>query len=149
MGDASAQLRASVEALLEEKGWTQKDLAEKSDLSRAALNRALQGHTSPNLETIERIARALGVEPFELLRPPQEPQLTALQAARAVKLLGAFVERYSGLDHLPAPLLASLSACRSESQFRAITVAIEGVTVGAEEAAARRAKHPVKSRDRA
>lgn len=50
------------------KGWTIDQLAEKSGVSRATIIRLEQGHTRQvHLDTLEGLARALGVAPGLLL----------------------------------------------------------------------------------
>lgn len=53
-------------AIMAKKGMTQADLADKAHLSRTAVYRMLQGST-PRIPTLGKVARALDVEPSELL----------------------------------------------------------------------------------
>lgn len=50
-----------------EKGLTQSELADKAHVSRAAVYGILSKGRTPRLDTLGRIARALGVKPTELL----------------------------------------------------------------------------------
>ena len=43
------------------KGWTQEQLAAASGVHRVTIARIENGKASPNVETLERLARALGV----------------------------------------------------------------------------------------
>lgn len=54
--------------LLAEKGLTQANLAEKTGLSRTAVNKMLNHGTRPRLDTLGKLARVLGVKPSELLQ---------------------------------------------------------------------------------
>ena len=54
--------------LLAEKGLTQANLAEKTGLSRAGVNKMLNHGTRPRLDTLGKLARVLGVKPSELLQ---------------------------------------------------------------------------------
>jgi transcriptional regulator with XRE-family HTH domain len=47
---------------------SQDDLAERSSVDRSAISNYERGLREPNLRTIVRLARALGVEPAFLLR---------------------------------------------------------------------------------
>ncbi len=46
---------------------TQEQLAEMADLSRTAITSIERAKTSATLETVEKLAKALGYEPHELL----------------------------------------------------------------------------------
>lgn len=54
--------------LLAEKGLTQATLAEKTGLSRTAVNNMLNHGARPRLDTLGKLARVLGVKPSELLQ---------------------------------------------------------------------------------
>lgn len=53
----------NVRSRMIEKGWNQRDLAEKSGLHFTTINRILNGNLDPSLETCERLAKALGLIP--------------------------------------------------------------------------------------
>ncbi|MEM1071478.1 MAG: helix-turn-helix transcriptional regulator [Planctomycetota bacterium] len=50
-------------------GWTQEDLAHASGLHRTMIGHVEQGTRNATLETIEKLARALQVQPAELMPP--------------------------------------------------------------------------------
>jgi transcriptional regulator with XRE-family HTH domain len=50
---------------------TQAELAERAGLRRSTIAR-LEGGQEARMHTLSRLAKALGVEPAELLRPPPE-----------------------------------------------------------------------------
>ncbi len=52
------------------RGWTQQDLADKSEMARANIARLEAGKHAPKLETLRRIAVALGLEASDLLKEP-------------------------------------------------------------------------------
>jgi transcriptional regulator with XRE-family HTH domain len=61
--------RDSIRALLGERGMTQQELAQLAGINRGTVQHLLRGgHCST--ETLERVARALGVDLAELLTPP-------------------------------------------------------------------------------
>ena len=63
-------LAANLKRLRSERGLTQEQLAERSDLSVAYISLLERsGRTAP-LDTVERVANAVGVEPHLLLLPP-------------------------------------------------------------------------------
>jgi DNA-binding XRE family transcriptional regulator len=68
--DFSVQLKR----IREEKGLTQAELAEKSGVSAAAVASLEQGLRSPTLDTVRRVAHALGVseEAFKLPAPKSD-----------------------------------------------------------------------------
>jgi transcriptional regulator with XRE-family HTH domain len=47
---------------------SQTELAEKADISLITISRIERGERDPHVMTLARIARGLGVAPFELLR---------------------------------------------------------------------------------
>lgn len=50
-----------------EKGLSQSELARRSQVHRVSINRYEAGQIKPNLETLVKLSRALGVTPGELL----------------------------------------------------------------------------------
>jgi transcriptional regulator with XRE-family HTH domain len=51
----------------EEKNLSQGDMEERSGLLRCYISRVENGHTVPSLETLEKMARALGMPLYELM----------------------------------------------------------------------------------
>lgn len=62
---------ANIEALLEERGWTKQQLADAIEMDRSSLSKVIRGIHSPTLVMVEKIAKALEVEAYELLQPRQ------------------------------------------------------------------------------
>lgn len=60
-------MKLSVKEVCKEKGFTIQDLADKMEMKRESLSRAINGN--PTLETLEKIANALGVDITELFVP--------------------------------------------------------------------------------
>ena len=60
-------MKLSVKEVCKEKGLTIQDLADKMEMKRESLSRAINGN--PTLETLERIANALEVDITELFAP--------------------------------------------------------------------------------
>lgn len=60
-------MKLSVKELCKEKGLTIQDLADKMEMKRESLSRAINGN--PTLETLEKIANALEVDITELFVP--------------------------------------------------------------------------------
>jgi transcriptional regulator with XRE-family HTH domain len=56
-----------VKEICKEKGLTVQDLADKMEMKRESLSRAINGN--PTFETLEKIANALGVDITELFAP--------------------------------------------------------------------------------
>jgi transcriptional regulator with XRE-family HTH domain len=61
------QFGERLKLLREKSGMSQKDLAKKSEMIQAKLSQAENGDANMTLESIERLALALGVPPKELL----------------------------------------------------------------------------------
>ncbi|MET9023459.1 helix-turn-helix transcriptional regulator [Actinopolymorpha sp. NPDC004070] len=56
------ELGAAVRQLREQRGWTQRELAESAGLTQSAVARFEAGGTVPTLPILERIAHALDLE---------------------------------------------------------------------------------------
>ena len=56
-----------IRLLRDRRNWSQKQLADFSDLSRWSINQAESGQADLRLSTLEKIALALEVRPSELL----------------------------------------------------------------------------------
>jgi len=89
--DISKRLRV----LREAKGLSQGDIERRSGLLRSYISRVEGGYTAPSLSTLEKFAKALEVEPYQLLfseegRPsaPKVPEQSGLSKAakRLVRL---------------------------------------------------------------
>jgi transcriptional regulator with XRE-family HTH domain len=50
------------------KGWSQEELADRCDLHRTYIGSVERGERNVTLGTLERIARAIGIDPLHLLR---------------------------------------------------------------------------------
>ena len=59
-----------VRAARERKDWRQEDLARESGLARANVARLEAGRVVPKLPTLERVARALGLNTQDLVKTP-------------------------------------------------------------------------------
>jgi transcriptional regulator with XRE-family HTH domain len=55
-------IAAQIDTYLKEKGWTQRQLAEKSGLRPSQLSTILSGNANPTLRTISNIEEALGCD---------------------------------------------------------------------------------------
>lgn len=82
--------------LREVKGLSQGDIERRSGLLRSYISRVEGGYTAPSLATMEKFAKALGVETYQLIyegqgRPtaPKVPEVSGLSkpAKRLVKML--------------------------------------------------------------
>lgn len=98
-------------ALREQKGLTQSEIEKRSGLLRCYLSRIENGHIVPSIETVERLARALG-EPLSRLfndagEVPALPNLPQRTTADQVAQSGT-PERNHFLDRL-SQLLGRLS----------------------------------------
>jgi transcriptional regulator with XRE-family HTH domain len=59
---------AAVRRLREARGWTQEQLAERSEMNASYLGFLERGDNVPTLSIIIQLAEAFGMEPAELLR---------------------------------------------------------------------------------
>ena len=58
----------NVVRLRAQKGWSQEQLAEASNLHRTYVSQIETGARNPTLNIIQRLSGALGVDPYELLQ---------------------------------------------------------------------------------
>lgn len=70
-----------IRLLREEKNLSQGDIEQRTGLLRSYLSRVENDHTIPALETLEKIAQALGMQLYQLLydgpEPPQPDNLNS------------------------------------------------------------------------
>jgi transcriptional regulator with XRE-family HTH domain len=81
IGDRLRELR-------EEKKLSQGDIEKKTGLLRCYISRVENGHTVPNVETLEKFARALEVPMYQLFydgeEPPKLPNLPKRKSANDI-----------------------------------------------------------------
>ena len=80
--DIRPLLGARVRALRDALGLTQEQLAERADMHWTFVSGVERGRRDPRLNTIARLARALGVTPDELLREGSAPSRPRRTKAR-------------------------------------------------------------------
>ncbi len=71
-------MKVYIKEMLAAKGLTQKDIAKKMGVTQSNISATI---SRPSFPTLERIATALGAEPWQLLAPPSVVE--ALKQARA------------------------------------------------------------------
>jgi transcriptional regulator with XRE-family HTH domain len=75
-------------ALREQKKLSQGGIEERTDLLRHYVSRVENGHTVPAVETLEKLARALEVPPYQLFFdievPPKLPNLPKRKTAHDI-----------------------------------------------------------------
>ena len=76
-------MKAYIKDILSQKGMTQQDLADLLGVSRPSVSATI---SRPSFPTLERIAAALEVEPWQLLAPPAVVE--ELKQARAQRSSG-------------------------------------------------------------
>lgn len=57
--------------LMSERGVNITELAKMTGIANANISNMIHGKASPNLETMKRIAKALNIEPWVLLKEPE------------------------------------------------------------------------------
>lgn len=77
------KMKAYIKDILTQKGMTQQDLADLLGVSRPSVSATI---SRPSFPTLERIAAALDVEPWQLLAPPSVVE--ELKQARAQRSAG-------------------------------------------------------------
>lgn len=76
-------MKAYIKDILSQKGITQQEIANKMGVSQASVSASI---SRPSFPTLERIAAALDVEPWQLLAPPAVVE--ELKQARAQRSAG-------------------------------------------------------------
>lgn len=59
--------RAKVLAALDERGWSQSELARRMDVTRSMVSQYLNKRIQPGLDVVEKFATALEVDPWNLV----------------------------------------------------------------------------------
>src|SRR6202521_957345 len=98
-------------ALREEKKFSQGDIEKRTGLLRCYISRVENGHTTPNIETLEKMARALEIPMYKLFydseEPPKLPNLLKRKTAddlawgskgKDARLLAQFCRLFSKLE---------------------------------------------------
>ena len=89
-----ATLARNIRAFRGRRNWSQADLAEKSDLSAVYLSDIERGNKWPYLDTLVKLANALNVEVYELLKPENTPNpITASILDQYTKEVAAIFEK--------------------------------------------------------
>ncbi len=68
MKKLTEKLGKNMTRIRNEKGLTQGDIHRETGLDRAYINRVESGQTNPTISNLEKIAKALGIKPDELLK---------------------------------------------------------------------------------
>jgi transcriptional regulator with XRE-family HTH domain len=68
MTDLKEKFVKKLKRLREEKGLAQEELARKADIHRTTLDKLEREVQGPSLDTLQKLAEALDVEPWELLK---------------------------------------------------------------------------------
>ena len=63
----------NIERLLKRKGWSQAELGRQAKIDAPHVSRLMGGERATSLDTLARVAKALGVRPDQLLGPPLIP----------------------------------------------------------------------------
>lgn len=81
-----AAVARAVRALRGAHGWSLDQLAARSGVSKGVLVALEQARGNPNLSTLDRVARALGVPLTRLIQVEEDPPIRLFDAARQVVL---------------------------------------------------------------
>lgn len=71
-----------VKKMMSDRNMNQKELSEKSGITRASICRYLQGKRRPRIDVVVNFAKALGVEPEDLLDEDEK----VMSSMEAIKL---------------------------------------------------------------
>lgn len=83
--DQSAKVAVNVLEALKDKGWSQKDLAEKMNVSAQHVNKIIKGQENMTFETVDKLETALGIVLMEIIdyKPIAEIKTSATQIKSA------------------------------------------------------------------
>ncbi len=94
-------LSEALNTIRQEQNLTLSDLAEKLDVARSCLQQMLHGHGNPSLNTVERMAERLEVDPVALLSTaPQSNQAELFLHMTMMRTLQLPAERRQALETL-------------------------------------------------
>ena len=97
--------------LREAKGLSQGDIERRSGLLRSYISRVEGGYTAPSLQTLEKFAKALDVEPYQLLYVgrgrPAEPKVP--EQSGASKPVKRLVKQFEGMSSQSRKLIMALA----------------------------------------
>lgn len=104
--------------LREAKGLSQGDIERRSGLLRSYISRVEGGYTAPSLVTLEKFAKALGVESYQLLfvnhgRPKIAKALNPIVTSKSLRKL---IKLYEGMPSNHRRLLLAIATKLSKSQ---------------------------------
>ncbi len=100
----AALIGARLNALLRERGMSQKELAETTNLTPAAVSRYINGERVPRAITVAALAKALGVKPSDITGTADEQETddavrliarnaSSLTEAQRAELIAALAKR--------------------------------------------------------
>ena len=92
----------------EGKNLSQSDIEERTGLLRCYVSRVENGHTVPSLETLEKFARALDVQLYQLMYDGDDPPASPKPVAASLK--GSWEASRAGKRFMSkiSPLLSSV-----------------------------------------
>ena len=111
--------------LREAKNLSQGDIEERTGLLRCYVSRVENGHTVPSLETLERFARALDVQLYQLMYDGDKPPAPPRPKPEGAKDSWEASRKGSNLMNKLTPLLAKMS-----SQDRNLMLFLAGKAAG-------------------
>ena len=98
--------------LREAKGLSQGDIEKRSGLLRSYISRVEGGYTAPSLTTLEKFAKALEVEPYQLLfRGPGHPAAAQIpRQASQSKSIRRLIKFFEGMTVANRKLILTLAS---------------------------------------
>ena len=115
-----------LKALREQKNMSQGDIEKRSGLLRCYISRAENGHSVPAIETLEKIARAMGVPLYQLFYDGEKPPAAAAKvedggwgsSGRDARTLHRFRRLMSRMDQSDLNLLLFMAQKLSQIKKR-------------------------------
>jgi transcriptional regulator with XRE-family HTH domain len=90
----------TLKAIREAKGMSQGDIEERTGLFRCYISRVENGHTVPAIETLEKFARAMEVQMYELFYDGEKPPVEKKVASSGDNGWGSRGREARALSHL-------------------------------------------------
>lgn len=79
-------LRANMEKVIEHARLTEPQFAKRAKIDQKTMWRVMHGNSEPTLDTLSKLAKAAGLDPWQLLAPELEPDNPPLLAAQSERL---------------------------------------------------------------
>lgn len=82
---SKAVIAANLRSAMEKSGMSARAVVDAADVSNAYLYEVLSAKKAPTVDWLERVSNALGIQPFELLKPGRGTVKAPAKASKPAK----------------------------------------------------------------